>query len=333
MANTFKALVIEKENENLNLNVKEIEPSDLPEGDILVKVKYSGINYKDGLAAHPNGNIVKDYPFIPGIDLAGEVVESKDNRYQAGDEVIVTSYELGVSHFGGYSEYARVPAEWVVPLPEGLHLKESMILGTAGFTAALSVQRLEENGLKPENGPVLVTGATGGVGSIAISLLKKKGYQVAASTGKSDEAAYLQQLGANEVIDRKEVYNGKLKKMDKQKWAGAVDAAGGEPLASLLAQINYRGSVAVSGMAAGVNVPSTVFPFILRGVSLLGIDSVYCPMEERKHIWERLASDLKLDNLEEFVYKEAELEDLPELLPSVLESKHLGRVLVNLEAE
>ncbi|WP_339183777.1 acryloyl-CoA reductase [Oceanobacillus sp. FSL W7-1293] len=330
MANTFKALVVEKDNENLNLNVKEIEPSDLPEGDVLVDVKYSGINYKDGLAAHPNGNIVKEYPFIPGIDLAGEVIDSKDERYKAGDKVIVTSYELGVSHFGGYSEYARVPAEWIVPLPKGLSLKESMILGTAGFTAALSVQRLEENGMKPENGSILVTGATGGVGSIAISLLKKKGYQVTASTGKTEEAAYLKQLGADEVIDRKEVYNGELKKMDKQKWAGAIDAAGGEPLAALLAQIQYRGSVAVSGMAAGVNVPSSVFPFILRGVSLLGIDSVYCPMAERKHIWERLASDLKLDNLEDMVYKEAGLEELTELLPAVLESNHLGRVLVNL---
>ncbi|WP_080873612.1 acryloyl-CoA reductase [Oceanobacillus timonensis] len=331
MANTFKALVIEKENENLNLHVKEIEPSDLPEGEVLIDVKYSGINYKDGLAAHPNGNIVKGYPFIPGIDLAGEVINSKDHRYQAGDKVIVTSYELGVSHYGGYSEYARVPAEWIVPLPEGLTLKESMILGTAGFTAALSVQRLEENGLKPENGPVLVTGATGGVGSIAISLLTKKGYQTIASTGKTDEAAYLQQLGAAEVIDRNEVYDGKVKKMDKQKWAGAVDAAGGEPLASLLAQIQYRGSVAVSGMAAGVNLPSSVFPFILRGVSLLGIDSVYCPMEERKYIWERLATDLKLDNLEDLVYKEVGLDALPELLPSVLESDHLGRMLVNVE--
>ena len=331
MANTFKALMIEKENENLNLNVKEIEPSYLPEGDVLVKVRYSGINYKDGLAAHPNGNIVKDYPFIPGIDLAGEVIDSKDSRYGKGDSVIVTSYELGVSHFGGYSEYARVPADWIVPLPEGLSLKESMILGTAGFTAALSVQRLEENGLKPGNDPVLVTGATGGVGSIAISLLKKKGYQVAASTGKISEETYLKQLGADEVINREEIYNGKLKKMDKQRWAGAIDAVGGEPLASLLAQIQYRGSVAVSGMAAGVNVPSTVFPFILRGVSLLGIDSVYCPMEERKHIWDRLASDLKLDNLEDLVYKEVGLEALPELLPSVFESNHLGRVLVNLE--
>lgn len=331
MADTFKALVTEKENENLNLNVKVMELSDLPEGEVLIKVKYSGINYKDGLAAHPDGNIVKEYPFIPGIDLAGEVIDSKDNRYRKGTEVIVTSYELGVSHFGGYSEYARVPAEWIVPLPEGLSLKESMILGTAGFTAALSVQRLEENGLKPEKSPVLVTGATGGVGSISIALLKKKGYQVTASTGKMDAEVYLNQIGADEVIDRKAIYNGTVKKLDKQNWAAAIDAAGGEPLASLLTQIKYQGSVALSGMAAGVNVPSSVFPFILRGVSLLGIDSVYCPMEERKHIWGRLATDLKLDHLEGLVYKEAGLEDLPELLPSVLESNHLGRVLVNME--
>lgn len=330
MENTFKALVIEQENEGLNLEVKEMEPSDLPDDDVLIKVKYSGINYKDGLAAHPDGKIVNQYPFIPGIDLAGEVVLSKDERYKKGDAVIVTSYELGVSHFGGYSEYASVPSEWIVPLPSGLTLRESMILGTAGFTAALSIQRLEENGLNPERGSVLVTGATGGVGSIAIALLKKKGYHVVASTGKLSEEAYLHQLGADEVIDREAVYNGTLKNLSKQKWAGAIDPVGGEPLASLLSQIKYRGSVAVSGLTAGVKVPTTVFPFILRGVSLLGIDSVYCPMEERKNVWERLSTDLKPNRLNDFIFKEVTLEALPELLPSILKSHHRGRILVNI---
>lgn len=330
MENTFKALVIEKENEGLNLEIKEIKTSFLPDDNVLIKVKYSGVNYKDGLAAHPDGKIVDQYPFIPGIDLAGEVVLSKDERFKKGDAVIVTSYELGVSHFGGYSEYASVPPEWIVPLPSGLSLRESMIMGTAGFTAALSIQRLEENGLKPEQGSVLVTGATGGVGSIAIALLKKKGYHVVASTGKSSEEAYLHQLGADEVIDREAVYNGTLKNLSKQKWAGAIDPVGGEPLASLLSQIKYRGSVAVSGLTAGVKVPTTVFPFILRGVSLLGIDSVYCPMEERQNVWERLAMDLKPDRLNEFIFKEVTLEALPELLPSILKGQHHGRILVNI---
>ncbi|MGP4039664.1 NADPH:quinone oxidoreductase family protein [Gracilibacillus sp. D59] len=330
MSDKFKALLVNKQNEEFSVGVKELTFQDLPEGEVLIRVHYSGINYKDSLASNPNGNIVKDYPIVPGIDLAGVVVSSDDPQFKEGDKVIATSYEIGVSHFGGYSEYARIPAKWIVPLPKGLSLKEAMIIGTAGFTAALSVQRLEENNLSPEKGKVLVTGATGGVGSFAISILSSLGYQVEASTGKELEHDYLRKLGASSVISRDEVYDGKIRALAKQKWAAAVDPVGGEPLASVLSQIEYGGSVAVSGLTAGTKLPATVFPFILRGVNLLGIDSVYCPMETRVKAWQRLATKIKPANLEEFVSKEVSLEELPDVLPILLKGQVRGRMLVKL---
>ncbi|OLN22175.1 oxidoreductase [Domibacillus antri] len=330
MNEQFNALVVDKTENDFSVKVKEMTLEELPQGDVLIKVLYSGINYKDGLASIPDGKIVRSYPFIPGIDLAGVVVSSEDPRFKEGDEVIATSYEIGVSHFGGYSEYARIPADWIVPLPAGLTLKEAMIYGTAGFTAALSVQRLEENGLSPDKGKVLVTGATGGVGGIAVSMLAKRGYDVVASTGKESEKDYLTKLGAAEIVSRDDVYNGKIKALDKEIWAGAVDPVGGESLASILSKISYTGSVAVSGLTGGGNVPTTVFPFILRGVNLLGIDSVYCPMEKRKAIWNRMASDLKPEDLSAFVQQEAALEELPEILPMILKGKMRGRVIVRL---
>src|SRR5699024_7251791 len=232
MTNTFKALVVDK-NDDFMVGVKELTLADLPDGDVLIQVAYSSINYKDSLATIPNGNIVNTYPFVPGIDLAGVVVSSSDERFKKGDEIIATSYDIGVSHFGGFSEYARIPAEWIVPLPKELSLKEAMIIGTAGFTAALSVQRLEENKVSPEHGKVLVTGATGGVGSFAISILSTLGYQVEASTGKEAEQAYLTKLGATSIISREDVYDGKIRALGKQKWAAAIDPVGGEPLAAL----------------------------------------------------------------------------------------------------
>ncbi|MBG9783452.1 NADPH:quinone oxidoreductase family protein [Shouchella lehensis] len=327
---TFKAFVVEKIDDQTELSIKELNETFLPKGDVLIKVKFSSINYKDGLATQADGKIVKEYPFIPGIDLAGEVAQSSDDRFKKGDQVIVTSYELGVSHFGGFSEYARVPADWIVPLPKGLSLKEAMIFGTAGFTAALSIKRLEENGLQPENGEILVTGATGGVGSMAVSMLKKKGYTVVASTGKADEHQYLSQLGANSIIGREDIYDGKLKALKQQKWAGAIDPVGGEPLASLLSQIKYRGSVAVSGLTAGGNVPTSVFPFILRGVSLIGIDSVYCPMNERVQIWNMLSSDLKPTNLNQMIAKEIKLDQLKETVSAILKGEIRGRVIIEM---
>ncbi|WP_419887304.1 NADPH:quinone oxidoreductase family protein [Neobacillus niacini] len=329
MKEDFKALVVNKSESDFTVGIKPISLNDLPAGEVLIKVAYSSINYKDGLASIPEGKIVRSYPFVPGIDLAGVVVSSEDPRYREGDQVIATSYEIGVSHYGGYSEYARIPADWIVPLPDGLSLKEAMIYGTAGLTAALSIQRLEENGLSPEKGKVLVTGATGGVGSIAVAILAKRGYDVVASTGKESEHDYLHKLGAKEVVSRDEVYNGKVKALDKQLWAGAVDPVGGESLAAILSKLQYNGSVAVSGLTGGGNVPTTVFPFILRGINLLGIDSVYCPMEVRKPLWERMARDFKPEVLES-ISKEISLEELPETLPVILQGQARGRFIVRL---
>lgn len=331
MEQSFSALVVDKTGEEqVEASVQELTLNDLPEGDVLIRVHYSGVNYKDSLASIANGNIVTSYPFVPGIDLAGVVVSSDSPDFKEGDLVIATSYDIGVSHFGGYSEYARVRSEWVVPLPENLTLKEAMIIGTAGFTAALSVHRLEENHTSPANGSVLVTGATGGVGSFAVAILSKLGYTVETSTGKSSEAAYLKELGASSIVAREDVYNGKLKALGKQKWAAAVDPVGGEPLASVLSQIQYGGSVAVSGLTAGGKVPTTVFPFILRGINLLGIDSVYCPMPTRKEIWNRLANDFKPESFEPFIQQEISLQQLPEVLPTLLKGQARGRTIVKL---
>ncbi|MEH7503374.1 acryloyl-CoA reductase [Neobacillus drentensis] len=330
MSESFKALVVDKTESDFTVNVKDLTIQDLPTGDVLIKVSYSSVNYKDGLASTPNGKIVRSYPFIPGIDLAGVVVNSNDSRFKAGDEVIATSYEIGVSHFGGFSEYAQVPADWVVPLPEGLSLKEAMVYGTAGFTAALSVLRLEENGLAPVKGSVLVTGATGGVGSIAVAILAKRGYQVVASTGKQSEHDFLIEIGANEILSREDVTGEKIRALDKQLWAAAVDPVGGKTLASILSKITYNGSVAVSGLTGGGDVPTTVFPFILRGVNLLGIDSVYCPMETRIALWKRMATDFKPDNLLKVMKTEVSLEELPDYLSSILKGEARGRTIVKL---
>lgn len=327
---TFRALTVNKTDDHFSVKIKEIEKSDLPNGEVFIKVAYSSINYKDGLASIPNGKIVRNYPFIPGIDLAGTVVSSEDPRFKEGDEVIATSYEIGVSHFGGYSEYAQIPSNWVVPLPKGLTLKEAMVYGTAGFTAALSIQRLEENGISHEKGKILVTGATGGVGSLTVAMLAQKGYDVVASTGKESEHSFLQELGAKEIISRESVYGGKIKPLDQQHWAGAVDPVGGDQLAAILSKIQYGGSVAVSGLTAGTSVPATVFPFILRGVNLLGIDSVYCPMDVRIPLWKRMATDLKPDKLLNIVQQEITLEELPQFLPSILKGQMRGRIIVKL---
>lgn len=331
MENNFQAVVVDNKEGNFSVETKHVFLENLSSGEVVIKVHYSGVNYKDGLASTPDGKIVRSYPHIPGIDLAGIVVSSEDSRFKKGDPVIATSYEIGVSHSGGYSEYARIPADWIVPLPTGLSLKEAMIIGTAGFTAALSVQRLQDNGLKKENGPVLVTGATGGVGSFGVAMLSKLGFNVVASSGKKEAEDYLISIGASSVIGREEVYNGKVKALDKQLWAGAVDPVGGESLAAIISKITYGGSVAVSGLTGGGAVPTSVFPFILRGVNLLGIDSVYCPMEKRQAIWERIANDLKPEDLSSFIYKEVTLEQLPDELPTILKGGITGRIIVAVE--
>jgi acrylyl-CoA reductase (NADPH) len=330
MIQQFDGLVVNKQDDQFTVNIQQLSLDDLPQGEVLIRVHYSGVNYKDSLAAIPNGNIVSSYPIVPGIDMAGVVVSSEDSRFKEGDEVIATSYGIGVSQSGGYSQFARVPAEWIVPLPDGLTMKEAMIIGTAGFTAALSVLRLEENNLTPEQGSVLVTGATGGVGSFAVSILSKLGYSVEASTGKESEHGYLKAIGASTIVSREDVYDGKLRALGKQKWSGAVDPVGGEPLASVLSQIKYGGAVAVSGLTAGTSLPATVFPFILRGVNLLGIDSVNCPMDTRLKVWHRLATDFKLEDLEQLVQQEITLKELPDVLPTLLKGEARGRTIVKL---
>lgn len=326
----FRAFIVNKTETDFSAQIQMLHLEDLPPGDVVIKVAYSSVNYKDGLASIPNGKIVRSYPFVPGIDLAGVVVSSTDERFSAGDEVIATSYEIGVSHFGGYSEYARIPGDWIVPLPAGLSLREAMVYGTAGFTAALSVHRLEENGLTPEKGKVLVTGATGGVGSVAVAMLAKRGYHVVASTGKDSEYEFLQEIGAAEIISRNEVTGEKIKPLDKQLWAAAVDPVGGESLSAILSKLDYNGSAAVSGLTGGTSVPATVFPFILRGINLLGIDSVYCPMETRKLLWQRMATDLKPEGLLETIQNEVSLEELPNVLTAILKGENRGRTIVKL---
>jgi acrylyl-CoA reductase (NADPH) len=328
MSTTFRAFVVNKTEEGFTSGIKELTRADLPPGEVLIKVAYSSVNYKDGLASIPEGRIVRSYPFVPGIDLAGVVAESSDSHFKPGDEVLATSYELGVSHYGGYSEYARVNAGWVVPLPTGLTLKEAMALGTAGFTAALAIHQLEKNGLKPQNGPVLVTGATGGVGSIAISILSNLGYTIAASTGKSSEHDYLKKLGASEILSREETSAESNRPLEKERWAGSLDSVGGSTLAYLIRTTRYAGSIAAYGNTGGPNLNTTVFPFILRAINLLGIESVNCPMELRHQLWQHLASDYKPRHLLDIIGHEVPLEELPKVLATILKGGTRGRTII-----
>ncbi|MBC1465460.1 acryloyl-CoA reductase [Listeria welshimeri] len=327
---SFQALFIEKEADNTSLHFRETTLDNLPENEVTIEVHYSGINYKDGLAVLSEGKIVNQYPFIPGIDASGVVIESKSDRFQVGDEVIVTSYDFGVSYFGGYSEFIRVPAEWVVPLPQDLSLKEAMILGTAGFTAALSVDALESSGVRPETGKIAVSGATGGVGSLSTAILAKRGFSVVASSGKKDAKDFLQKFGVSEVVSREAFQPEKIRALDKQLYAGAIDCVGGKPLSYLLTAVQYGGAVTTCGMSAGGKLDTTVFPFILRGVQLLGIDSVLCPMQKRTQIWQRLATDFKLANLDELA-TEINFQTLPEALHQVMNGGVTGRYLVKIK--
>ncbi|KTD87818.1 acryloyl-CoA reductase [Paenibacillus etheri] len=329
MTESFQALVVDKAESSFSVAVKPVTLEELPAGEVVIKVAYSSVNYKDGLASIPNGKIVRSYPFIPGIDLSGIVVSSTDERFHEGQQVIATGYGIGVSHFGGYSEYTRIPSDWIIPLPEGLTLREAMIYGTAGLTAALSILALEDHDLSPDKGKVLVTGATGGVGGSAIAMLSTKGYSVVASTGNTRANDYLKALGAEEVISREDVTGSSTKPLDKQCWQGAVDSVGGNSLAAILSKISYRGSVAASGLTGGTSVPTTVLPFILRGVNLLGIDSVECPAELREKAWTRMATDLKPAQLENLVDREVTLNELPQALEDILQGNTRGRVLVH----
>jgi len=301
---------------------------ELSEGEVVIRTAYSSVNYKDALAATGVGKIVRNFPLIGGIDVAGSVVSSTDSAFSEGDEVLVHSYDLGVAHDGGYAEYVRVPAKWVVPLPEGLTSFNAMAIGTAGFTSALSIVRMEENGLSADDGPILVTGATGGVGSVAVELLAQLGYEVTALTGKDDQHDHLRSLGATEVLSRHELEMG-TRPLEKSTWAGAVDAVGGDILAWLTRTTKYGGSIACSGLTAGIDLNTTVMPFILRGVSLLGIDSAVCPMKRRLEVWQRLATDMKPSKLSA-VAREIRLEGLPEAFSTLLAGEARGRFVVGL---
>jgi len=325
----FRACVVHDSGGQTGAVIEEIGLDDLTQGDVVIRAHYSSVNYKDALAATGKGRIMKRFPLVAGIDVAGVVESSTSARFHAGDPVLVTGCGLGEQHDGGFAEYVRVPAEWVVPLPAGLSLFDAMALGTAGFTAALAIDRMEQNGQRPEQGPILVSGATGGVGSIAIDLLSSRGYPVTALTGKPDAAAYLEMLGASRVLDRRAV-TATDRPLLSAEWGGAVDNVGGGVLAWLLQTVGPWGNIASIGMAGGSELHTTVMPMILRGVSMLGITSANCPMDRRMRLWGRLAADLRPAHLTEIVTEIIRLEDLPRSFEALLTGKHRGRFVVAL---
>ncbi|MGI9554122.1 MAG: YhdH/YhfP family quinone oxidoreductase [Thermodesulfobacteriota bacterium] len=330
VAEKFKALVVrEKEDKKFISKIENRTINDLPEGDVLIKVKYSSLNYKDALSAIGNRGVTKNYPHTPGVDAAGVVEHSDSDDIKSGDEVITHGYDIGMDTSGGFGQYLRVPAEWVVKLPAGLTLKESMSYGTAGFTAAQSIYRLEENGIGTGSGKILVTGATGGVGSMAVAILYKAGYEVTASTGKTDQNDFLKNLGASEIISREDAADQSGRLLLKGQWAGVVDTVGGEILATALKSTMLRGVVTTCGNVASHELNTNVYPFILRGVSLIGIDSASCPMDRRVKIWERLSSGWKLDNLDQ-ITRTVALEELNPEIDKILKGGQVGRVVVNL---
>ena len=325
---TFKAFRIVNDEGKIHGSIVNATLDELTPGNVVIEASYSSVNYKDALAGTGTGKILRRFPLIGGIDVAGVVASSSDSRVREGDEVVVTGYDLGVAQDGGYAGYVRVPAAWVVPLPRGLTLFEAMALGTAGFTAGLSVWRLEHNGLRPANGKVVVTGSTGGVGSIAVAALARLGYDVTAITGKDDAHEYLRQLGARDVVSRTTLEMG-TRPLERARWAGAVDAVGGDMLAWLTRTTDHWGGIASTGLTGGVDVHTTVMPFILRGVSLIGIDSVGCPMEIRTEVWRRLATDMKPLALQT-ITQEIPLDGLNDAFATLLAGRAQGRFVVNL---
>ncbi|WP_288396642.1 acryloyl-CoA reductase [Sulfitobacter pontiacus] len=326
----FDALMVNKDEDTgkTHAEVTQIDLDRLPEGDVTVAVEYSTVNYKDGLCIGPGGGLVRKYPHIPGIDFAGTVEATDDDRYKPGDKVVLTGWRVGEAHWGGYAQKARVKADWLVPLPEGLDTRQAMAVGTAGFTAMLSVMALEDHGLVPGNGPVLVTGAAGGVGSVAVAILAALGHEVAGVTGRPDTADYLKSLGATQIVAREELNETVKRPLESETWAGCIDAVGGEMLARVLGQMKYGGSVAAVGLAGGAGLPATVIPFLLRGVNLLGIDSVMQPYDNRLRAWQRIGKDLPLSKLEDMVVP-ATLSDLPKLGADILNGQVRGRVVVD----
>ena len=328
----FNAIVVNKdEDEKTSAAVEQISVDQLPEGHVTVAVEYSTVNYKDGLCIGSGGGMVRNYPHVPGIDFSGIVEASDDDRYSPGDKVVLTGWRVGEVHWGGYSQKARVNADWLVPLPELISSKQAMAIGTAGLTAMLAIIALEQHGLHKSNGPILVTGGSGGVGSVAIAILSKLGYEVATVTGRPESADYLKSLGASIIVPREELNEAIKRPLEKQVWSGCVDTVGGEMLARVFGQMFYGSSVAAVGNAGGARLPASVMPFILRGVNLLGIDSVMQPYHNRLNAWERLASDLPMDKLEAMITP-ATLSDLPRLGSDILKGQVRGRVVVDVNA-
>ena len=328
----FDALVVDKDADGkTHAAVRSLTLDDLPQGDVTVAVEHSTLNYKDGLCVGPGGGLVRKYPHVPGVDFAGVVESSSDPRYAAGDKVVLSGWRVGEAHWGGYAQKARVKADWLVPLPAGLSTRQAMIVGTAGLTAMLAFMALEEHGLAPGRGPVLVTGAAGGVGSVAVCLLAALGHEVAAVTGRPETEAYLRDLGASLIVPRAELAEPSARPLESETWAGCVDAVGGVMVSRVLKQLKYRCAVAAVGLAGGADVPLSIVPFLLRGVSLLGIDSVLQPYEARLRAWDRVARDLPLDKLEAMALP-ATLADLPALGKAILKGEVRGRVVVDVNA-
>ncbi len=325
----FKAFWVEKTDDGVAHSVIERSTDDLPAGDLLIKVEYSSVNYKDAMSAKGLPGVTRNYPHTPGIDAAGVIVESADSAFAEGDEVIVIGYDLGMNTAGGYGQYIRVPANWAVKMPAGLNAREAMIIGTAGFTAALCVDKIEQMGAQPSDGPVVVTGATGGVGSVAVALLAKLGYEVVASSGKAEKNDYLKSIGAASVISRDELSEENKRPMAAETWAHGIDTVGGEILSNVIKGLKYSGSVAICGLVASPAFSTTVLPFILRNVNVLGVDSVELPLAKKQEIWARLATDLKLDSLDTMT-SEVALDGLSEVIDSIIQGGVSGRTLVKL---
>lgn len=332
-ASSFRALVARQEDGRVTTSIERWRTQDLDDGELTLAVTYSTVNYKDGLVLRPGNAVARKYPLIPGVDLAGRVLESRDARFQRGDAVIVHGFELGTSHHGGYADIARVPAGWAVPLPDGLSAFQAMALGTAGFTAALSIERLEQHGTHPNAGPVLVTGASGGVGSTAVAMLAARGYTVAASTGSPESHAFLRALGAERIVDREITSAASDRPLGHAEWAAAVDCVGGTTLAYVLRTLQYGGCVAASGLTGGSTFESSVMPFILRGVHLIGIDAVHLPMDVRQRVWQRVATDLRPPQLDESIAHEISLEDVPRVQADILRGAVEGRVVVHVQGD
>ncbi|OXX38006.1 oxidoreductase [Vibrio sp. V09_P4A23P171] len=325
----FKALILNQQEKNTVATIEQIDESQLPQGEVLVAVDYSSLNYKDGLAITGKGKIIRNFPMVPGIDLAGTVLESQDTRYQTGDKVVLTGWGVGENHWGGMAQKARLKADWLVPLAHGLDSKKAMMIGTAGFTAMLCVQAILDAGIKPEKGDILVTGASGGVGSVAVTLLAKLGYTVAAVTGRVEQnGPLLEKLGASRIIDRSE-FEEPARPLEKQIWAGAVDTVGSKMLAKVLAQMDYNSTVAACGLAGGFDLPTTVMPFILRNVRLQGVDSVSCPLEKRMAAWESLAKLLPASYFEQ-ACEEITLEQTAQYAETITNGQVTGRVVIKL---